>query len=98
VHYTLGRKLREGAKITFKKIVSMDTMYYGGVVAMVGFWLSFASVATPFAAWATFASSYLIVVVFEPVFTYATIRLLKRHEGKAWVNMCFAVSELKLAK
>lgn len=98
VHYTLGRKLREGAKVSFKQIVSMDAMYYGGVVAMVGFWLSFASVATPLAAWATFASSYLIVVMVEPVFTYATVRLLKRNEDKAWVNTCFAVSDLKLAK
>ena len=98
VHYTLGRKLREGAEVTMKQIVSMDAMYYGGVVAMVGFWLSFADVVTPVAAWATFASSYLIVVMVEPIFTYATVRLLKNHQNKAWVNMCFAVSDLKLAK
>lgn len=98
VHYTLGRKLREGAKLNFKLILSMDAIYYSGVVAMVGFWLSIAEVATPFVAWAGFSSSYLIVVAIEPIFTYATVRLLKNHEHKAWVNTCFAVSNLKLAK
>jgi len=98
IHYTLGRKLREGVTVTLQQIVSMDAMYYGGVVAMVGFWLSFANVATPFSAWASFASSYLVVVMLEPVFTYATLRLLKNHEDKTWVNMCFAVNKLKLAK
>lgn len=98
MHYTLGRKLREGAKINFQQILKMDTMYYAGVVGMVGFWLSMSAVATPFAAWATFASSYLVVVAFEPVFTYVTVRLLKDHQDKKWVKTCFAVSELKLAK
>jgi len=98
IHYTLGRKLREGAKVTLQQIVAMDAMYYGGVVAMVGFWLSLANIVTPLAAWASFASSYLIVVVAEPVFTYVTLRLLKNHADKKWINMCFAVNELKFAK
>jgi len=98
IHYTLGRKLREGVTVTLQQIVAMDAMYYGGVVAMVGFWLSFANVTTPLAAWASFASSYLVVVMLEPVFTYTTLRLLKNHEDKAWVNMCFSVSELELTK
>lgn len=98
VHYTLGRKLREGAKISFKQILSLDAIYYSGVVVMVGFWLSVAEVATPLSAWAAFASSYLAIVAFEPLFTYATVRLLKRYENKAWVNTCFAVNDFKLAK
>jgi ABC-type Co2+ transport system permease subunit len=98
LHYTFGRKLREGAKVNFQQILKMDAMYYAGVVAMVGFWLSMSAVATPFAAWATFASSYLVVVACEPVFTYVTVRLLKDHQDKTWVKTCFAVSELKLAK
>lgn len=100
VHYTLGRKLREttnGHHIGWRTILKLDAMYYGGVTAMVGFWLLVGDVATSFAAWAAFAASYLAVVAFEPVFTYATLRLLKRYEHKKLIDTCFAVRALKLA-
>ncbi|TAM48228.1 MAG: cobalamin biosynthesis protein CbiM [Gammaproteobacteria bacterium] len=100
VHYTLGRTLREttnGHRIGWRTILRLDAMYYGGVTAMVGFWLLAGDVATPFAAWAAFAASYLAVVAFEPVFTYATLRLLKRYEHRPWVRFCFAVHGLRLA-
>lgn len=100
VHYTLGRKLRNaltGQRIHWRAILKLDALYYGGVTAMVGFWLLAADVATPFAAWAAFASSYLVIVAVEPLFTYAVLRLLKRHENKPLVNTCFAVKSLKLA-
>ena len=100
VHYTLGRKLREttnGHPVRWRTILKLDAMYYSGVTGMVGFWLLVSEVATPFAAWAAFAASYLAVVAFEPVFTYATLRLLKRHEHQPWVRFCFAVHGLKLA-
>jgi ABC-type Co2+ transport system permease subunit len=94
-HYTLGRKLR---KIGWRTILKLDAMYYGGVTAMVGFWLLASDVTTPFSAWATFAASYLAVVAFEPVFTYATLRLLKRYEHKPLIDACFAVKTLTLAR
>ena len=100
VHYTLGRKLRDaltGQRIHWRAILKLDALYYGGVTAMVGFWLLAADVTTPFAAWAAFASSYLVIVAVEPLFTYAVLRLLKRHENKPLVNTCFAVKSLKLA-
>jgi len=98
VHYTLGRKLREqGTVITWKNILKLDALYYSGVTAMVGFWLAMGNVATSFAAWATFASSYLVLVACEPLLTYAALRLLKRHEGNKIVEICFAVKSLKLA-
>ena len=67
----------------------------GYLAAMVGFWLSVSEVATPFAAWAAWASSYLLVVAFEPLFTYAMIRLLKRYQNRRWVDLCFAVKPLQ---
>lgn len=98
VHYTLGRKLREqDAVITWKSILKLDAMYYSGVTAMVGFWLAISNVATSFTAWATFASSYLVLVACEPLLTYSALRLLKRHEGSKIVDICFAVKPLKLA-
>lgn len=100
VHYTLGRKLRattNGHHIGWRTILKLDAMYYGGVTAMVGFWLLASDVATPFSAWAVFAASYLAVVAFEPLFTYATLRLLKRYEHKKLIDTCFAVRALKLA-
>lgn len=98
VHYTLGRKLREqDAVITWKSILKLDAMYYSGVTAMVGFWLAISNVATSFTAWATFASSYLVLVACEPLLTYSALSLLKRHEGSKIVDICFAVKPLKLA-
>lgn len=98
VHYTLGRKLREqDTAITWKNILKLDAMYYSGVTAMVGFWLAISNVATSFAAWATFASSYLVLVACEPLLTYTALRLLKRYEGSRIVDVCFAVKPLKLA-
>ncbi|MFP5463326.1 MAG: energy-coupling factor ABC transporter permease [Gammaproteobacteria bacterium] len=100
VHYTLGRKLRDtanGHRIGWCTILRLDAMYYGGVTTMVGFWLLASDVATPFSAWAAFAVSYLAIVAVEPVFTFATIRLLKRHEHKTLVDTCFAVKSLTLA-
>ena len=100
MHYTLGRKLREAAndqQIRWRTIQKLDAAYYGGVTTMVGFWLLASNVVTPFAAWATFAASYLAVVAIEPLFTYATLRLLKRNAHRPWVRFCFPVHELKLA-
>ena len=98
VHATLGRKLREAAReLNWAAILKLDAMYYGGVTAMVGFWLLASNVQTAFSAWATFAASYLVIVALEPVVTYGMVRLLKRHEHTRIVDTCFAVKSLKLA-
>lgn len=101
VHFSLGRRLREAAPdrdIRWASILKLDAMYYSGVTIMVGFWLLAADVATPFAAWATFAGSYLTVVAFEPLFTYAIIGLLRRCQHTRLVNTCFALQTLKPAR
>ncbi len=100
VHYGLGRQLREaasGKRIGWATIVRLDALYYSGVTLMVGFWLLAAEVATPLAAWATFATSYLAIVAIEPLVTYGTLRLLKRYEDRPLVATCFSVGALRLA-
>jgi len=100
VHYTLGRKLRDvatGRRVSWASILRLDAMYYSGVTAMVGFWLLIGDVATPFAAWAAFATSYLAIVAVEPLVTYGAVRLLKRYEHIRLVDTCFAVKPLTLA-
>ncbi len=100
VHYGLGRRLRDAAsdrRIGWATIVKLDAAYYTGVTLMVGFWLALADVATPFAAWATFAASYLAIVAIEPLVTYGALRLLKRYEGLPLVATCFSVGALRLA-
>jgi ABC-type Co2+ transport system permease subunit len=100
VHYSVGRKLFErdlGRRLSWRTIVKLDALYYGGLTAMVGFWLLIGEVETPFAAWAAFASSYLVIVVFEPLFTWSVVRLLKKAEDTAFVSRYFVVRDLTLA-
>ena len=100
VHYGLGRRLRDaarGQRISWATILKLDAAYYTGVTLMVGFWLALADVATPFAAWATFAASYLAIVAIEPLVTYGALRLLKRYEDQPLVATCFSVGALRLA-
>lgn len=96
LHYSLGRK-QAGRRLDWRTILKLDALYYAGVTTMVGFWLLVGDVATPFSAWAAFASSYLAVVAVEPLFTYSLVKLLKRHENQPLVDTCFAVKSLKLA-
>ncbi|MCG8426398.1 MAG: energy-coupling factor ABC transporter permease [Chromatiales bacterium] len=98
VHYALGRKVRSASrKISWVEILKLDALYYTGVTCMVGFWLLIGQVETPLVSWAAFASSYLIIVAVEPVFTYLSVRLLKRYEGSALVEHLFSVKTLELA-
>ncbi len=100
VHYGLGRRLRDaarGQRISWATILKLDAAYYTGVTLMVGFWLALADVATPVAAWATFAASYLAIIAIEPLVTYGALRLLKRYEDRPLVATCFSVGALRLA-
>lgn len=99
VHYAGGSKLLEGRKglsVSWKSVVKLDAIYYGGVTAMVGFWLLIGEAATPFSAWAAFAASYLAVVAVEPFITLLAVRLLKRYEGSPVVRRLFVVDRLRL--
>ncbi len=92
-HMTIGKHmLNQATDLRWQEIVRLDAAYYAGVALMVGFWLAISNVQVPVLAWATFASSYLALVLCEPLFTLATVRLLKQHGDKTWVQYCFAVA------
>ncbi len=90
VHHLRGKRLAD-ARPTWQQIVKLDALYYAGVTSMVGFWLSIAEVATPFAAWLSFAASYLVIVAIEPLVTIAAVSLIARFRSQRWVQNCFAV-------
>ncbi|MDX8412907.1 MAG: energy-coupling factor ABC transporter permease [Mariprofundales bacterium] len=92
VHHTLGRRLLADAArgaLRWQAIMRADALYYSGVTAMVGFWLLISEVETPLASWSLFASSYLVLVLCEPLFTLATVRLLHRHGERRWISYIF---------
>ncbi len=72
-------------------MLKLDAAYYAGVALMVGFWLAMGEVATPFAEWTAFAAAYLPVVLIEPVFTVAVVKLLQSQAHRPLVQLCFAV-------
>lgn len=86
-HYTLGRKLQT---VTLSTVLKLDSAYYAGVVAMVGFWLAQAQTQVSLAEWGTFASSYLPVVVLEPVITLAVLWGISRLSNTRLGAVCFA--------
>jgi len=88
VHAAFGKKL---ATLDMKTIVMLDAVYYSGVTLMVGFWLAVGELATPLAAWATFAISYASIVIAEPLLTYAIFKGLARWKDNAAVRYCFTL-------
>lgn len=100
VHYAAGKRYFDqtvAARLSWARIVKLDAMYYAGVTGMVGFWLMIGEVATPFTAWASFASSYLALVVCEPLVTYVAVRGLKSIEDNNLIGNLTSVRDLKLA-
>lgn len=93
LHLSIGRRLAEAARNgEIAPLLKLDGFYYSGVTLMVGFWLSQGLVATPLVEWAHFASSYVALVLLEPVFTWGIVRLLTRASGQtaapAWARLC----------
>jgi len=98
-HKLAGKKLfSEGvkARLSWKSIVKLDAIYYGGVTAMVGFWLMMGETATPFSSWLAFAASYLAIVAVEPFITLMTLKTLKRYEGSKAIRDFTTVGKFKL--
>lgn len=75
----LGRRLGAAAR----EVAGLDAMYYLGVTAMVGFWLSIGNTVTPLADFARFALSYSLWIVVEPVLT-ATVLLAVKGLPQGW--------------
>jgi len=86
LHATLGKRVQ---KLDVKTILKLDAAYYSGVTLMVGFWLSIGEVATPLAAWAAFAASYISIVLIEPVFTWVIVKGLARYKDSSVLRYCF---------
>ena len=98
-HGLLGRRFfsEGGRSIRWAEVVKFDAVYYTGVVAMVGFWLSMAEEPTPLNNWALFAVSYLPLVLCEPLFTCLVVRTLKRYTDNFLVGRFTCVKTLNLA-
>lgn len=100
MHYSFGRRFfakENKLKLGWAQILKADAIYYSGVTAMVGFWLLIGDVPTPFHAWATFASSYIFLVMLEPLFTFAVVSLLKRYQDNRLISSLFIVRQLRLS-
>jgi cobalt/nickel transport system permease protein len=101
VHTIRGRRyFADGAsktRLSWAEIVKFDAAYYAGVVGMVGFWLAQGNEATPLASWALFAVSYVPLVICEPVFTFAVLKLLGKLGAGHPVQKVTAVGALALA-
>lgn len=96
VHYGVAQRLVHGERpITVKTLLQLDSAYYGGVIAMVGFWLAIGQGETSVAEWARFAVAYAPVVLLEPLVTLGTLWLLRPAgllRRQAFAALCFAPS------
>lgn len=87
VHYTAGRKL---VLRGWLDVLKLDSRYYAGVTAMVGFWLAMGEIETPLVEWLHFAASYVAVVALEPLVTIAVLALIRRVQHTGLGTACFA--------
>ena len=93
-HGLFGRTAR---RLSWQAVLRFDAVYYGGVVAMVGFWLSIGEEPLPLRNWLLFAASYAPLVLCEPLFTCLAVRLLKRWPQSALLQRLTCVAGLRLA-
>lgn len=93
-HGLFGRTAR---RLSWQAVLRFDAVYYGGVVAMVGFWLSIGEEPLPLDNWLLFAASYAPLVLCEPLFTCLAVRLLKRWPQSALLQRLTCVGKLRLA-
>lgn len=101
VHGLRGRRYFEQSdekpRLTWAEIVKFDAAYYAGVVGMVAFWLALGNEATPLASWALFAASYIPLVLCEPVFTYAILKLAGKLDPAGPIRSMTAIDALAVA-
>ena len=100
----MGKKmLNEPLKnrIRWSKLIKFDALYYSGVVAMVGFWLALGTtdgvVTVSLFSYATFALSYMTVIVFEPIFTYTILSIAKKYEDNVFVSRFTQINTLRVS-
>ncbi|MCP9774297.1 energy-coupling factor ABC transporter permease [Cyanobium sp. WAJ14-Wanaka] len=99
-HQLLGKRFfakgENGLAVNWAQIVKFDAIYYSGVVVMVGFWLLNGSEATPLQSWATWAISYLPIVLIEPLLTYLAIKAVQGSKPGSWLRNLTSAGSLKL--
>ncbi|MBF0219758.1 MAG: energy-coupling factor ABC transporter permease [Gammaproteobacteria bacterium] len=83
LHGLRHKLIGDAERYQWRQIVTLDAVYYSGVTFMVGFWLALGETATPFAAWLSFAASYLLIVAIEPLLTLAVMAATDRLTGNA---------------
>ena len=81
-------------RVTLAQILKLDAVYYAGVTTMVAFWLWVGGTEGALAGWTTFAASYLLVVMGEPLLTWTVVAGLKLVEDKKLVQNLFVVKQL----
>lgn len=98
-HGLFGRQLfgASARNLSWREVVRFDAVYYGGVVAMVGFWLAIGEEPLPLDNWLLFAASYAPLVFCEPLITCLAVRLLKRWPQSALLQRLTCVDSLRLA-
>lgn len=98
-HGLFGRRLfgRDARSLSWQEVLRFDAVYYSGVVAMVGFWLSIGEEPLALNNWLLFAASYAPLVLCEPLFTCLAVRLLKRWPQSALLQRLTCVGKLRLA-
>jgi ABC-type Co2+ transport system permease subunit len=100
-HELIGKRFfAEGQSklaVRWLSIVKFDAIYYSGVVGMVGFWLLLGNEATPVSNWTIFALSYLPLVLCEPIFTFAVLKLLGRLDAGSPVRRLTVFDRLSVA-
>ncbi|QTD46839.1 energy-coupling factor ABC transporter permease [Ottowia testudinis] len=84
VHHLLGKRLQ---RLTVANVLKLDAVYYAGVTLMVGFWLSISAAPAALEGWATFAASYLLLVLIEPVLTIALVIGGRRLQTSRWMTL-----------
>ena len=98
-HALVGRRFfaaRDQTPAGFAAIIRFDAIYYSGVVAMVGFWLTLGTEAAAFSAWLVFALSYVPLILCEPLFTALAVRLLKKVETASGIAAYTMVPRLRV--
>ncbi len=99
-HALYGKKFfakENPSKVSWANIARFDAIYYGGVIAMVAFWLSIGNEPMPLANWAMFAIAYMPIVLIEPVITYGVLRLGQSHWGKKSLRKISVAGKLKFS-
>lgn len=100
VHVAYGRRLfaetgRE--RFSLACVLGLDVGYYAGVAAMVAFWLLISNEPFAVSAWAGWAVAYLPVFLFEALFSFATILLLRSWRRTGLVAGLTEIPRLRFA-